>query len=447
MAAGSNNIVTDGLRGCWDAGNRRSYPGAGTTWTDPVGGIKGTLINEDDDALSFNSSKGGYFEFDGTDGRVDCGDNLIVGWTEISVCVWAWMEPNQNCPKLVSIGHAGAFDMAACLNDDHSAADGNWFFCYINGDYLATPAGSIIPYLGKWTHWVVTRNSGYTTRLYIDGELKAEASRGGTIGAASYDMCFGNAGDRSRPLEGNMASVYIYDRVLSDDEIKQNYEATKSRFTPRITKSGLVGNWDAGDPQSYNGGTTWKDIANTNDATLTNDIVFNSSDGGSLVFDGTDSKATTTFTDQLGDFTVCAWFSQDALTLHARLVDKNYQTGFWLGYSGSNNEWGGGIRETSSPYGIYVQLTEDWNFIAMTRSGSTQTVYGNGTSTTATQSCSSTALDTEPLRIGISADQHTGSGGAHYFEGKIALVRLYNRGLSAAEILDNYNKTKGRFGH
>ena len=75
------NVVTDGLRGCWDAGNRRSYPGAGTTWTDPVGGIKGTLENEDDDALSFNSFKGGYFEFDGTDGRVDCGDNLIVGWS------------------------------------------------------------------------------------------------------------------------------------------------------------------------------------------------------------------------------------------------------------------------------------------------------------------------------------------------------------------------------
>ena len=28
MAAGSNNIVTDGLVGCWDAGNRRSYPGS-----------------------------------------------------------------------------------------------------------------------------------------------------------------------------------------------------------------------------------------------------------------------------------------------------------------------------------------------------------------------------------------------------------------------------------
>ena len=60
----NTNVVTDVLVGCWDAGNRRSYPGAGTVWTDPVGGIKGTLENEDDDALNFNSFKGGYLEFD-----------------------------------------------------------------------------------------------------------------------------------------------------------------------------------------------------------------------------------------------------------------------------------------------------------------------------------------------------------------------------------------------
>ena len=36
-AVASTNIVTDALVGCWDAGNRISYPGAGTTWTD-VGG-------------------------------------------------------------------------------------------------------------------------------------------------------------------------------------------------------------------------------------------------------------------------------------------------------------------------------------------------------------------------------------------------------------------------
>ena len=239
----NTNVVTDGLRDCWDTANRKSWYGnaplTNDRWQDLAGGFEGVIVNVGaSDNLEFDLADMGSISFDGTDDRIQVASGgpsgpgtVIVGWTEISVCVWAWMEANQNCPKLVSIGHAGAFDMAACLNDDHSAADANWFFCYINGDYLATPAGSIIPYLGKWTHWVVTRNSGYTPRLYIDGELKAEASRGGTIGSADYNMCFGNREDGARPLEGNMASVYIYNRALSAAEVKQNYNALKSRFS------------------------------------------------------------------------------------------------------------------------------------------------------------------------------------------------------------------------
>ena len=238
----NTNIVTDGLMDCWDVGNRKSWYGNDPVTNDRLydlaGDFEGVIVNVGaSDNLGFDPAHMGSITFDGTDDRIQVSNSatsagsIIVGWPEISVCVWAWVEPINECAKLVSIGHAGAFDMAACLNDDHSAADANWFFCYINGDYLATPAGSIIPYLGEWTHWVVTRNSGYTTRLYIDGELKAEASRGGTIGSADYNMCFGNREDGARPLEGNMASVYIYNRALSAAEVKQNYNALKSRFS------------------------------------------------------------------------------------------------------------------------------------------------------------------------------------------------------------------------
>jgi hypothetical protein len=37
-------------------------------------------------------------------------------------------------------------------------------------------------------------------------------------------------------------------------------------------------------------------------------------------------------------------------------------------------------------------------------------------------------------------------GGSGFFEGDIAFMKVYNRVLSAKEILDNYNATKGRFG-
>ncbi len=41
----NTNVVSDGLVSCWDAANKRSYPGTGTTWTDVVGGNNATLTN------------------------------------------------------------------------------------------------------------------------------------------------------------------------------------------------------------------------------------------------------------------------------------------------------------------------------------------------------------------------------------------------------------------
>ena len=287
------NVVSDGLIGCWDAGNRRSYPGAGTVLTDLAGGVNGTLTNEDDDALNFNSFKGGYLEFDGTDGRVDCGDNLIIGWSEISVCVWALVENSGDTyPKLVSRAHAGCFDFAI------GRSSSNYLFCYVNSGYINTPTDSMNDYYGKWTHYAMRWKRGTGDfRLYINGELEATGERYyDTINdAGKYNLSFADRPTEGggRALNGAMGPVYIYDRALSDDEIKQNYEATKSRFAPRITKSGMFASWDAGDPASYAGGTTLKDTANHYDGTFVNngsggDVSFDSANGGSLVFDGSD---------------------------------------------------------------------------------------------------------------------------------------------------------------
>ena len=314
----NTNIVTDGLMDCWDAGNRKSWSGHEPATADPfydlAGDFPAYMINVGGGPanLSFDPAHMGSITFDGTDDRIQVGNNatsagtVVVGWPEISACVWAWIEPSNGCAKLVSTKHAGSFDMAVCLSDDHNAALTNWFYCDINGGYVYTPVGSIIPYLEKWTHYVVTNRSG-SRRLYMDGELLAEDAGTGAITAADYNMCFGNREDGARPLEGKMASVYLYNRVLSAAEVKQNYEATKSRFLPRITKSNLELNFDAGDPASYAGGTTtWKDTASGISAVLQNMEAddFNSSNGGYLEFDGTDEFA---IVAQSGGWSMQGW--------------------------------------------------------------------------------------------------------------------------------------------
>ena len=56
--AHSPRIITDGLVLCLDAGNTKSYPGSGTTWTDLSGqGNNGTLVN----GVGYNGSNGGVY--------------------------------------------------------------------------------------------------------------------------------------------------------------------------------------------------------------------------------------------------------------------------------------------------------------------------------------------------------------------------------------------------
>ena len=66
----SPRIVTDGLVFCVDAGDKMSYPGAGTTWTDlSKNRNNGTLTN----GPTFDSANGGSIVFDGTDDYVNFG--------------------------------------------------------------------------------------------------------------------------------------------------------------------------------------------------------------------------------------------------------------------------------------------------------------------------------------------------------------------------------------
>ena len=216
---------------------------------------------------------------------------------------------------------------------------------------------------------------------------------------------------------------------------------------PSIVKDGLVLYLDAGSPNSYydKASTTWKDISSGgNNGTLTNGPTYNTGSGGSIVFDGTNAHVTTTFNTQLTNFTVCLWFRPTDSTnpTYARLLDKNYGGGFWLGKGTSANSWGGGVLEGSSPFGRYLTLTDgQWNFLVSIRSGITHTLYGNGITNTTSGTVSSNALDTTNLMIARYID-----GGGFNFKGNISQTSIYNRALSASEVLQNFNATRARFG-
>lgn len=222
-------------------------------------------------------------------------------------------------------------------------------------------------------------------------------------------------------------------------------------FNPKIVTSGLVLALDAANPKSYPGsGTTWSDVSgNSNHGTLTNGPTFSSADGGSILFDGTNDYINGVHNSQLdttGDMTGEVWFQlTETASDWVRVLGKGDATnrtfGLWYNtgssyflyqrYGSSGNV---GILHTST-----VTLNTWWHMVG-TSSGTSHVFYLNGKAIGSQTSGGSTFYSsTDPYRIGY-AGFHT------YHQGNIANCKIYNRGLTAAEVLQNYEALHGRFG-
>ena len=212
--------------------------------------------------------------------------------------------------------------------------------------------------------------------------------------------------------------------------------------------TGLVLQLDASNTASYAGsGTTWTDLSgNNNHGTLISGVSFTNSNGGVMVFAGTgDNRIQTNFSTAFTDFTIGIWFKDNGSLDYGRLMDKDFINGFWLGRNGGvANSWGGGIRETGGPYGIFITLQDaQWHFMVSIRSGITHTIYGDGITNKVSNTVGNTPLSTKSIAIGGWSGGGTAS---QVLKGSLAQVFIYNRALSETEIMQIFNVTKAKYG-
>ena len=463
------NVVSDGLVYYADAGNRRSFPATGTTWTDLVNGNNGTLENMSA-AYGFDSEKGGIIRFDGSNDHVEIGAygvNSVLNWGSGNGTVGVWMKSDEHYGTLIAMGAAGSGGKRYLIQYDNS---GNRIsFAMDNDVTLKAANGSDTDGLtdGKW-HYVVGMRNGQYIYLYVDGVLDATTDLGVGYGSVDYTSNGGlymggiwHVGDYvSHWWNGYLALAHIYNRALSADEVSQNYESLKPRFEPRITKSGMFANWDAGDPESYNGGTIWKDTANHYDGTFVNngsggDISFDSANGGSLVFDGSDDYVNITTLPNCSSLarSVIIWLSVDDWPTSGSPVYAPFQSAidqFNIGFGITDGKiyfnGGGGTASTAQ---IDVALSPvpadgEWICWAMTidSSGNIVAMYRNAVALSETANSSGPTIRTGTT-IGCRLNSSTVE---NPLDGKVGSVRLYTKTLSAAEVMDNFQKTRGRFG-
>ena len=222
-------IVTDGLVCCLDAANVRSYPKTGTTWTDLVGGNDGAMQNMT--ASNFSSDNAGILNLDGTNERISLPvDGLHL--YDLSICCW------------VNVSNTTANGTWPTITiKENNYLDRNWFLgMHIssrNFIYVRSISGTdvvldsnISPTADRWYFICATNNTTPTYSIYIDGELKATNTYSGSLSVAGTVNHIGvyNTGSLY-PFQGKIANMMYYNRVLTGDEVRQNYEATVGRFT------------------------------------------------------------------------------------------------------------------------------------------------------------------------------------------------------------------------
>jgi hypothetical protein len=224
-------------------------------------------------------------------------------------------------------------------------------------------------------------------------------------------------------------------------------------YNPKVVTDGLVLCLDAANKRSYPGtGTTWTDLVGGDDGTLTNGPTFSSDNGGSIVFDGSDDYVVTSSNVGItgaSPRTLCFWFyyissgtgwQKNVLGYGVNGIADIFDvaTNFSSYYRIVGHFYGGGYDTGSTLPSRDTLINNDWNYICVSYDSTDVYVYTNGLFSNS-KTLTLTTVD------GV---LHLGKGTyATYnpFTGKISNVSIYNRALTADEILQNYNATRGRY--
>jgi hypothetical protein len=230
----NNNIVTDGLVLSYDAAYKKSYPRSGTTTFNLASGSLDATI---DGATWYGTNPTSSFNFDGIDDKIIISPSTFTTFDEASISMWV---------KVLSDGgsYRGFFSA-------RNATSGNDFTTGINVDMMSTSGGTWddlnvegagrIGYevnqmttsinFGVWAHLGVTISTS-VIEVYINGQQQNSRSRSTTamgvqylsIGARYYNSAYRGF------LNADISGIQLYNRVLSNTEITQNYQAQKERF-------------------------------------------------------------------------------------------------------------------------------------------------------------------------------------------------------------------------
>lgn len=234
------------------------------------------------------------------------------------------------------------------------------------------------------------------------------------------------------------------------------YIGVKADFTnpftvSNIVTSGLVLHLDAGKTASYPGtGTTWTDISSSAMTATLQNTTYSSGSGGHFSFNGSNSAAVIPNNTVLDtqSLSIEVWLSPaSSLTQNGFWFEKgtiNAQYSFFM-YSGTIY-WrmaGSAYGDITATVSTYMTLNNWYHMVGTNKAGE-QKVYVNNT--LAASGTISPTITASAAGVSIGNANGYASPSSYPFNGRIAVVRVYNKALTPAEVQQNYYDQKVRFG-
>ncbi len=248
----SPKIITDGLVLCLDAEDLKSNSGSGSST------LNNRALTNTNASIINGTSSSKIVSLDGTNDYINVNNsetNATLSPDVATFSIWCrpvhWSGTGNYGSSLISRGNyntAGGFFIH--LSENYSQPRVHAVFSYSTTTSYTNNQGSYA-FLNGWDNWVnVTVTVDNNIKTYVNGLLQSTVARNvatiiygtGNIGSGgdtnlrfcttlSYAPTLDQGtGGYWRPYTGDFSSSHMYNRVLTAEEVLQNYNATKSRF-------------------------------------------------------------------------------------------------------------------------------------------------------------------------------------------------------------------------
>ena len=395
---------------------------------------------------SFNSN--GWLEFDGSNDRAYSVNDYTYG-NETTWVATVRRDSNNNNYNMFMGDYLPYFGFRSSQNYKFH------FSNQIAGSQRNL-YGTTQTSLDTWYHVAFTteyNGSSTTMRIFVNGVEENNGTWSGVQTQQSgqskkFTIGDGRSSATWYPLDGAVSNVQIYNKKLTSAEISQNY------YNGPIVTDNLVLSVDAGNLVSYeNGSTTTYDMVKGDESdgygsydsngTLTNGVLFDENSGGAWDFDGSNdyiSFGTQAFQYQHDDaFSLEVWINPEAVSGFKHLIGVTYAS-YRLAHSGTSLSFRLDANNLIAAGGTLE--TGKWTHVIATYNPTTKTakVYQNGV-----QVASSTNSTADWTSQGTDFRLASSPGENYYFNGKIAIGRVYKKTLSSSEVGQNFEAQKSRF--